>query len=539
MSADAPGRRQAARGPGRPALGRAGGRVRDLFAHPATPWFLWVIGLVVLAVGWYGPQPGPMLLSAVILLVACAVCVARTPRVSYLAWALLGAYALFLIVRPVLDVLVDYPVGSVDAYGMPFNRDDVYAHVFGTLSLSLAGLFVGFAILERLDGGGTRSARRSFPSDVLIPAIRVVSVAMLAVALPAQVALDVEAARYVAQNSYFDLYTTFSTSYPLPVRVLGGMSTVSFLAYLATNPRRRGVWAATTVYLAAAVVSVAAGQRTTFVLSLAVVAVYVAYRNASDTPPGGWVSRRVGWAAVAVVPLLLVGLGLVARMRTLPARRAEGALAPLWETLYAQGVSTEVVGYGFVYRAQVPEGHLWSLGHLLDLFGRRLPALVGLGPGNLSGQTVERAEQSGIFAQVLSYRVLGGEYLKGRGMGSSYVAELWADFSYPGVFLGSVVLGLVVWVLTLALHGPWLVRLASLLLMRELVVIPRSGFSQFLVEAFTAPTVVGIVVIGAGGLVLSRWVHPPRPQGRPRHGPVPAAASRRQESRDLSTRVHS
>ena len=75
-------------------------------------------------------------------------------------------------------------------------------------------------------------------------------------------------------------------SYPTPVRLLGGMTTVAFLAYLATNPRRRAVWVATSVYLVASLVSVAAGQRTTFILSLAVVAVYVAYRNANDTPSG-------------------------------------------------------------------------------------------------------------------------------------------------------------------------------------------------------------------------------------------------------------
>ena len=495
------------------------GAARRRLAGPGLAWFLWAVGLVVLGVGWYGPQPGPMLFSVVVLLVACGVCVSRTPRVSYLATVLLAAFTLFLVVRPVLDVVVDYPVGSVDAYGMPFNRDDVYAHVFGSLALSLAGLFVGFAILERLDGGGRRSAPRTHSSDALLPSMRVVSVALLALALPAQALLDVEAALYVADHSYFDLYTSFSTGYPTPVRLLGGMTTVAFLAYLATNPRRRAVWVATSVYLVASLVSVAAGQRTTFILSLAVVAVYVAYRNANDTEPGRWISRRVKVGAVVAMPVLLVGMGLIARMRTLPARRTEGALAPLWETLFSQGVSTEVVGYGFVYRAQVPDGFVWSFGHVLDLLGRRLPGMVGLGPGAISGQTVERAEQSGIFAQLLSWRVLGGEYLKGRGMGSSYVAELWADLSYPGIVLGSLVLGLVVWALTLALHGSWLVRLAALLLMRELVLIPRSGFSQFLVEAFTAPTVLGIVAIGVGGVVMSRWV----PVRTPAHARPPAA----------------
>ena len=275
---------------------------------------------------------------------------------------------------------------------------------------------------------------------------------------------------------------------------------MAFLAYLATNPRRRAVWVATSVYLVASLVSVAAGQRTTFILSLAVVGVYVAYRNANDTPSGQWISRRVKVGARRGDARLLVGMGLIARMRTLPARRTEGALAPLWETLYSQGVSTEVVGYGFVYRAQVPDGFVWSFGHVLDLLGSA-PAGDGR-PG--AGHHVRpdgRAGRGGAASSPSSCRGASSaaSTSRGRGMGSSYVAELWADLSYPGIVLGSLVLGLVVWALTLALHGSWLVRLAALLLMRELVLIPRSGFSQFLVEAFTAPTVLGIVAIGVGG----------------------------------------
>ena len=67
-------------------------------------------------------------------------------------------------------------------------------------------------------------------------------------------------------------------------------------------------------------------------------------------------------------------------------------------------------------------------------------------------------------------------------------------------------------------------RLAALLLMRELVLIPRSGFSQFLVEAFTAPTVIGVVLIGVGGVVVSRWVRTPA-HARPRVTTPPRRAT--------------
>ena len=57
-------------------MGLAAARRR--LSGPGLPWFLWTIGLVVLAVGWYGPQPGPMLFSVVILL--------EVPAAALLAW---------------------------------------------------------------------------------------------------------------------------------------------------------------------------------------------------------------------------------------------------------------------------------------------------------------------------------------------------------------------------------------------------------------------------------------------------------------------
>ncbi|QIM21559.1 O-antigen polysaccharide polymerase Wzy [Phycicoccus sp. HDW14] len=259
------------------------------------------------------------------------------------------------------------------------------------------------------------------------------------------------------------------------------------------------------------------GQRTELVLSVTVVLVYLSYRSATDPSGRRWVGRRLLWVAAGAIPVVLGLLALVGRTRTLQARQAEGLFGPLWDTVYAQSSSLEVIGYGYVYRAQVPD-HLYSLGHLVDLLGRRLPGLVGLGDGALSGQSVERAEQSGLFGQLISYRVLGGEYLKGRGIGSSYVAELWADAGYVGVLVGSIVLGVVLWQLTVGLHRSWEVRLLCLLLAREVVLAPRSGYSQFVVEAFTASSLAGIGLVLLGALAVRRWVQPvaaPRRADRP------------------------
>ncbi|WP_377644195.1 O-antigen polysaccharide polymerase Wzy family protein [Oryzobacter terrae] len=492
----------------RPAGERAGEAARSvghLLASPQVGTWSLVAGVTLLVAGWSTTQPTPAMVGCFFVFFAAVRRLASRPRVSALGLTFLAAFFVFLLARPVLS-WVGYPPNRIDQFAMPFNRPDVNTHIFVCLGLSLLGLHLGWWLLPYARGLGHRSTPRAYRSDSLLPSIRVVAVLMLVVCLVAQAALDVEAAIYVRDTSYFDLYTTYQTSLPAPVRVAAGATTVAFLAYLATNPRPRGVAWASGAYLGVSALSLLSGQRTTVVLSLGVVLVYLAYRSATDHSGHRWVSKRLAYGALVAVPVAFLLLGLVGRARTLPARRADGLLGPLWETLYAQSVSLEVVGYGFVYRAQVPDGHVYSLGHLLDLLLRRAPGVVGLGDGALTGQTVERAETSGLFAQLLSYRVLGGEYLKGRGLGSSYVAELWADGSYLGVFLGSVVLGLVIWFLTMGLHRSWEARLACLLLSREVVLAPRSGFSQFVVEAFTASTFVGVVLLLGGALAVRGWV---------------------------------
>ncbi len=488
---------------------------RRALAHPQLGAWAFVAGVALLLAGWATSQPTPVLVSCFLLTVSALRRLLVAPRVAALGLAFLAALGVFLLVRPLLEV-VGYPPGSTDQYAMPFNRPDANTHVFVCLALSLIGLQLGWWMLPHARGKGVRATPRRYRSDALVPSIRVASVALLSVALLCHVALGVEAALFVRDASYFDLYTTFSSSLPVPVRVLGQGASAVFLCYLATDPRPRNVWWASGAYLAAASVSLLSGQRTELVLSVTVVVVYLTYRSATDPSGHRWVSRRMALAAVAAVPVALGVLALVGRTRTLQARRAEGLLGPLWDTLYAQSSSLEVVGYGYVYRAQVPPEHLYSLGHVLDLLGRRLPGLVGIGDGPLSGQSVERAEQSGIFGQLLSYRVLGEEYLKGRGLGSSYLAELWADAGVLGVLLGSVLLGAVIWQLTVGLHRSWEVRLVCLLLAREVVLAPRSGYSQFIVEAFTSSTLVGVGLVLLGALAVRRWVQPAPAPGRAR-----------------------
>lgn len=447
---------------------------------------------------------------------------------AVLALPLMMAFVLFLLSRVFTSSVLDYPQDDPNRFGMPFNFVSVEVHIFLSLALALAGLHIAFlglrpvshrprarrrrALLPVLTRSTTStwiSRTESASSRTRILALRRASILGFVITLPLQLYVDVRQAMFVATHGYFEFYLNPPVPLPGPGRVLAGAFAICYLSYLATLPPKRALALPTALYIAEGAVSLGSGQRQGFMLTLAIVGVYVGYRHFSSPAGERWVTARAVRATVVALPVLAIVMVVIGRVRTTPSRQVTGVLAPFADFLYAQGTSINVIGYGYVYRAQIPHDHLYSFGPVLDLLTRRLPALVGIGPGVLSGQTVERATQSGWFSHLLSYLVDPAYYLRGGGMGSSFVAELWADFGYLGVFLGSVAIGLVVVGLTRGLQGGWLMRLASLALGREILLIPRDSTTKFIVEAVTAPAVVGFaLIVGLAGVVhlaTSRW----------------------------------
>ena len=69
---------------------------------------------------------------------------------------------------------------------------------------------------------------------------------------------------------------------------------------------------------------------------------------------------------------------------------------------------------------------------------------LGLPPYQSHPQGLEYLAQSNSFSHWISYIVSPDLYLKGHGMGTSYIAELWFAFGVGGVLIGSLALGMIV-----------------------------------------------------------------------------------------------
>ena len=86
---------------------------------------------------------------------------------------------------------------------------------------------------------------------------------------------------------------------------------------------------------------------------------------------------------------------------------------------------------------------IFTFGPVIDYFARgSLGAIFGGKAFEHTTNSVELAIDSNSYAHNLSYLVLNKEYLKGHGIGSSYIMELYTDYGMIGVFLLSLLLGM-------------------------------------------------------------------------------------------------
>src|SRR5690606_4837101 len=115
----------------------------------------------------------------------------------------------------------------------------------------------------------------------------------------------------------------------------------------------------------------------------------------------------------------------------------------------------------------IPDGRFYSLGPVVEFVRYRVLGLV-TGETQLVGNTAERALEGHLFSHTVSYLAIPDVYVRGSGYGSSFVAELYVDGGYPGVLLGSMVIGAVTVALTAMLGQGTVLRLLALLMVRQL-----------------------------------------------------------------------
>ncbi|MDE6706483.1 MAG: O-antigen polysaccharide polymerase Wzy family protein, partial [Oscillospiraceae bacterium] len=101
-----------------------------------------------------------------------------------------------------------------------------------------------------------------------------------------------------------------------------------------------------------------------------------------------------------------------------------------------------------------------------------------------AGNSIEHALYGHSLAHTLSWFDYKQRYLNGHGVGSCYIAELYHDFGYIGVFVGNVIYGMILKSINkMPFSKPYTCAVLFSML-HALLLAPRGEYDMFINEAF-------------------------------------------------------
>lgn len=388
---------------------------------------------------------------------------------------------IFLVSRPTIDYVRD---GALDTYQPIAYQFSFLVVIVSVLGLTTGGLIASY-YLTRKSKTDVRVEKES--NATYLKKLRLVSLSVFLVTYPFYFLRLFERLLYRLQTSYYNYYANFESQLPYFTYILSTFTVYAMCVYLATKPKKLHATMVLVAFIIANLIHLVIGTRNPFILSLIFAFVYYFMRE--QTEKGEWIGFKEKIAIYLGTPVIMLVMGALNYIRDNAQVSHSGVFDLLLDFIYKQGTSFGVLARGFLYNSSLPyrDFRNFTFGPIIDYFARgSLGIIFGAKPFEHTTNSIELAIDSNSYAHNLSYLVLNKEYLRGHGIGSSYIMELYTDYGMLGVFLLSILLGLLfIAMLQVAYRSRTILFALSLLILNNLFFMPRSSFSESFFNLFT------------------------------------------------------
>ncbi len=304
--------------------------------------------------------------------------------------------------------------------------------------------------------------------------------------------------RYMSGLPYEQFYLIDSSQYiPGWIDYLYCMTPFMLCAYLATMPKKKPATFALLLYILQTIPMLKIGSRADFVIAFLFLLLYYAFR-AAVSKDEVWISKRLVIFLVIVIPVLIFAMGLMNYTREVEGGTPEyTAVQQIADALYKQGVSFTVLGHGYIVNNEVQElgFKFFSMGGLIDTFTQGFIGQTFFGFTLLpSTNSPELALYGNSYAHTMSF-FAHPNYLGGEGYGSSYILELFADFGYAGIAVGSLVISMAFVALSRSIGRSWFWGTGALVGALSVFHMPRGYADEWISYIWNTRFWVAIVLL--------------------------------------------
>ncbi len=415
--------------------------------------------------------------------------------------AFMIAFFTFLIGRDFVQQFFSYKIEEFS----PAVND----HLYLCIILSLIGLIVGYLFCNRrhrITFSHRRSQMKANKKEGTVdPLVKDLSKYLFYASWVFAVASKIVAARFVLSYGYSEYYVDFSEYLTdnivlYIISKLDGVMHVALCIFSATLPIKKEYRVPSLMYVVYCIISLATGQRFVFIGGILFLMVYYLYRN-KNNPDDGWITKRMVIMAIAAIPFLAVLMTILSNVRMGDQAQTASLIDGLLSFIYDQGVTGNVIKRAYMYKDQIPDQI-----YTLEFFHSGIIARL-LNIPVYHGNTVEHALHGGSFTHALGYVVLGPSYLAGRGTGSSYIAELFHDFGYIGVFVGNIVYGYMIAHINRPItKNNVFIMSIRFYIITQILWAPRASLTGFLSNLFAPMTILSFLfVFGIAKLLKGKY----------------------------------
>jgi len=281
---------------------------------------------------------------------------------------------------------------------------------------------------------------------------------------------------FVTNNSYISYYLDFTPNIPYIFLVLSSLSSTFFYIFLGTLPNLKKMIFPTLLYIGIGVFSLFFGQRNHLILRILVLLVYyVLYTQSKNMQ----FRIKIKYIITLIVslPILIVFLSFWGSYRFNQEFEFNNIIDINLDFISSIGNSVSIIEYGLIYAEKLDSDVYYSLGEIeIFLRNNTISKLIGIQSIPNEPNTVETAIYGRSFSSTLMYYQNNYGYISGYGIGSSYIAEIYHDFSYIGIMIITLIYSMI------------LVNIQKLKSINFLKIAITLSFTYFLFFSFRSTT---------------------------------------------------
>lgn len=375
---------------------------------------------------------------------------------------------------------------------------EVNLHVLLSIFLSLFSLFMGMVMSEYVNKG--KKSKNNFKQRIKALEninIQKTSKVMFYLTYIVLIITLLEKSLYVLQNGYVSLYTDYATHLPSFILKIAETNKIFLFIYLSTLPKKKDARNVVLLNLAYLILTIFTGVRNTFVVGLFVLLTYAIFRDAKFSEIDvKWIGKYEKIVIIVGLPFLIAFLNLYGSIRSNATVQDFSFFDQIINFFKTQGASINVLYYGKEYENLLPTTNTsYTFGPLITYFTRGTFASIVTGLDQIKNNTVEMAIYGNNFGATITYLVNPQYYLSGGGLGTQYIAELYADFGYLGIIIFNFILGCIfIWIPRVAFNKWWTFAI-GISICYDIYLMPRSFALTFIGTFMSLTTWLPIILV--------------------------------------------